>query len=193
MCKKSFREKLFKLLGCKAKREIADKEQQWKQEVENMTHEELLAYWGITEEQYEAGFRKMMEKVHKFNEEVHPSLKLVMKRKWYDMIENGVKKEEYRDITAYYIKRIFRFKSFDGTMTTDSARFLESRPAMLKYMIKSGELVQRHDRVTMFDGYEKDRRRQTFMFDVSIGCGHERWGAEPGKEYIVLSLGEKMP
>lgn len=28
-------------------------------------------------------------------------LKLVLKKKWYDMIASGIKKEEYRDATEY--------------------------------------------------------------------------------------------
>lgn len=34
------------------------------------------------------------------------SLKLVLKKKWYDMIASGEKTEEYREITDYWIKRI---------------------------------------------------------------------------------------
>ena len=33
-------------------------------------------------------------------------LTLPIKKKWFDMIESGEKKEEYRDITPYYEKRI---------------------------------------------------------------------------------------
>lgn len=33
-------------------------------------------------------------------------LDLVLKRKWYDMIESGEKTEEYRDITGYWFSRI---------------------------------------------------------------------------------------
>lgn len=34
------------------------------------------------------------------------TLKLVLKKKWYDMIASGEKTEEYRDVTDYWIKRI---------------------------------------------------------------------------------------
>lgn len=34
------------------------------------------------------------------------TLKLVLKKKWYDMILSGVKKEEYREIKDYYKSRI---------------------------------------------------------------------------------------
>jgi hypothetical protein len=32
-------------------------------------------------------------------------LHLVLKAQWYNLIEQGEKKEEYRDITPYYDKR----------------------------------------------------------------------------------------
>lgn len=34
------------------------------------------------------------------------TLHLILKGKWYDMIERGEKKEEYRELTPYWMKRI---------------------------------------------------------------------------------------
>lgn len=34
-------------------------------------------------------------------------LHLVLKHKWYDMIEEGIKKEEYRKLGSFYKKRIW--------------------------------------------------------------------------------------
>lgn len=34
------------------------------------------------------------------------TLHLVLKSKWYDMIDRGEKKEEYRENTSYWMKRI---------------------------------------------------------------------------------------
>lgn len=39
-------------------------------------------------------------------------LHLVLKRKWYDMIASGEKKEEYRATTPYWTKRILEKKDF---------------------------------------------------------------------------------
>lgn len=33
-------------------------------------------------------------------------LHLVLKKQWYDLIENGIKKEEYREIKPYWSKRL---------------------------------------------------------------------------------------
>jgi len=42
-------------------------------------------------------------------------LHLVLKSEWYDMIEGGVKTEEYREIKPYWTKR---FRNFDFTHVT---------------------------------------------------------------------------
>lgn len=34
------------------------------------------------------------------------TLHLILKGKWYDMIDRGEKKEEYRELTPYWMKRI---------------------------------------------------------------------------------------
>ena len=42
-----------------------------------------------------------------FNEGLNmKTLKLVLKKKWYEMIASGEKTEEYRDVTDYWNKRI---------------------------------------------------------------------------------------
>lgn len=37
------------------------------------------------------------------------TLDLVLKSKWFDMIFNGIKKEEYREIKPYWVKRFTTF------------------------------------------------------------------------------------
>lgn len=38
------------------------------------------------------------------------TLSLVLKHKWYDMIDSGEKKEEYREIKPYWEKRLIDYK-----------------------------------------------------------------------------------
>ena len=45
-------------------------------------------------------------------------LNLPLKAKWYNMIENGEKKEEYREIKPYWIKRLL-----DGGKKFDIVKF----------------------------------------------------------------------
>lgn len=93
-------------------------------------------------------------------------LKLVLKRKWWDMIASGEKKEEYRDFNDYWKNRLLEKGKWD---------------------------LKEFDRVTFYLGYSKNRPSMTFRL-VAILCGQGRpeWGAEPGKEYFVIRLGEKV-
>lgn len=93
-------------------------------------------------------------------------LKLVLKRKWYDMIASGEKKEEYREFTDYWKNRLLEKGSWD---------------------------VRLFDTVTFYLGYAKDRPSMTFRFmALGYGEGKPEWGAEKGKEYFIIKLGERI-
>ena len=89
------------------------------------------------------------------------TLKLVLKEKWYRMIERGEKLEEYREIKPFY-DRLFR-------------------------------AVVIYDKVTFYLGYAKNRPQMTFSVrDICRCTGREDWGAEKGKKYYVIKLGERL-
>ena len=100
------------------------------------------------------------------------TLTLPLKRKWFDMIKTGIKKEEYREIKPYYEKR-----------------FLEPLSSRL---FRNGETgVKLFDTLVFTLGYPKagdTERRLTFKNPrIRIGTGRTDWGAEPGKQYFVIS------
>ena len=96
-------------------------------------------------------------------------LKLVLKKKWYDMIESGVKLEEYRDIKKYWTTRL-----------VDDIQ--ESQPKFKKI-----------ETVTFYLGYAKNRPKMQFkVVGVCVGAGVPEWGAELGKNYYVIKLGERL-
>ena len=87
------------------------------------------------------------------------TLKLVLKKKWYDMIESGEKKEEYRDFSEYWKSR----------------------------------LLKPYDAVTFYLGYAKERPSMTYrLICIGYGEGRPEWGAEPGKKYFIIRLGERL-
>lgn len=104
-------------------------------------------------------------------------LKLPIKKKWFDMILSGEKKEEYREHTKYYKGRFFNL--FDIIDECD------------------GELINPFDenpeREIMFrNGYSKDSPSFIAKCSLSIGTGKEEWGAEKDKQYFVLTIHEIM-
>lgn len=104
-------------------------------------------------------------------------LTLPIKKKWFDMILSGEKKEEYREHTKYYKGRFFNL--FDIIDECD------------------GELINPFDenpeREIMFrNGYSKDSPSFIAKCSLSIGTGKEEWGAEKDKQYFVLTIHEIM-
>ena len=97
------------------------------------------------------------------------TLTLSLKRKWFDMIKVGVKKEEYREINRYWIARLVAaMVPFTGTVLS----------------------FKNFDSLVFTLGYPKsDDTERRLMFKnprIRIGTGRPEWGAEPGKLYFVI-------
>ena len=103
------------------------------------------------------------------------TLHLNLKAKWYDMIESGIKKEEYREIKPFWEKRLFE---------------------KIQYIDENGEtvdakMVKHYDVVKFIYGYTK--RSMKFTLDnIVINTGNPDWGAEEGVKYFVIKLGERI-
>lgn len=110
-------------------------------------------------------------------------LHLNLKRKWFDMIKSGEKKEEYREITEFW-RRYFHIMP---------DQYKEVLPFKNKILINiKGRLYPPHSVTICFsNGYSKNRK-QIFVKcnDVKIDYGYEKWGAEKNIIYYVLSLGD---
>ena len=125
------------------------------------------------------------------------SLKLTLKKKWYDLIKSGVKYHEYREITPYWLKRLFLFDA-DGNgrrlvpVDDDFCKeFLLQDDGIrtVKKMIEDKLLVPKHVEVTFYNGYAKDRPAfKAKIHYININQGVTVLGAEPGKEYFVISI-----
>lgn len=85
-------------------------------------------------------------------------LTLTIKKKWFDMILSGKKKEEYREIKPYYISRFI--KHIDRT------------PFWVKFI----------------NGYSRTSPTFTALVQVKCGIGKFEWGAEANREYFILSI-----
>lgn len=97
-------------------------------------------------------------------------LTLPIKKKWFDMILSGKKKEEYREVKPYWLER---FRTI-GLIGLDHGVFA--------YVLDNTADVE------FRNGYQKDAPRLMAMVKLRVGPGKEEWGAEPGKEYLVLEI-----
>ena len=112
-------------------------------------------------------------------------LHLVLKSKWYDMIEIGIKKEEYREVKPYWIKRLCdEFYTDERCVTCIQDRCLECLHKFNRYECKH------YDAVCFSYGYTK--RKMVFEIkEISIGKGNPKWGA-PDKEVFVIKFGKRI-
>lgn len=88
---------------------------------------------------------------------------LPIKKKWFDMIKSGEKKEEYREIKPYYDSRFSKYN------------------IRADYYKPIGTVLFRN-------GYSKSSPTLKCNVECAIDTGKTEWGAEPGKLYYVLKI-----
>lgn len=68
-------------------------------------------------------------------------LYLSLKKEWYNLIDDGVKTEEYREIKSYWVKRLLCMKN-DKIDATNVVYILTEAPyEVLESIIKSDEFI----------------------------------------------------
>lgn len=102
-------------------------------------------------------------------------LHLTLKKKWFDMIASGEKKEEYRELKDYWCNRFCTKEWYKYEY-----EFLEK--AINKY----------YDVVVFRHGYAKNAPTITVQCKgISIGRGKHEWGA-PSFEAFIIKLGNVL-
>lgn len=89
-------------------------------------------------------------------------LVLPIKKQWFEMIVNGEKKEEYREIKPYYDKRLGHFTKGTGKVTT----------------------------IILRNGYNYNSPSIKCKCTVEIGEGKKEWGADPDINYYIIKIVE---
>jgi len=113
-------------------------------------------------------------------------LHLTLKKKWFDMIASGEKKEEYREIKPYWIARLV-----DGLGHPTNYETVHGFSFMWKgvgpFSMDSAEF---YNAVKFTNGYGKNSPTVTLeVKDIVADFGKEKWGAELHKPYFVIKLG----
>lgn len=103
-------------------------------------------------------------------------LTLPIKKKWFDMILSGEKKEEYREIKPYYETRF-------------ANDLIKRHPYSYECPIEAINDIERQEYNVIFkNGYRKDSPKIKCSCYIFKGYGKPKWGAEPDKEYYVLKI-----
>jgi len=126
-----------------------------------------------------------------------------LKTKWYRMIESGEKTEEYRELTPYFMVRLFEMNDDEvtgnyGPISKKTAQDIVNHPEcseILSEAIECYDIRARYTHVQFSLGYPKkgdESRRMTFeLKGIEYREGREEWGAEKGKKYLVEVLGRR--
>ena len=104
------------------------------------------------------------------------TLHLSLKKEWYNMIESGIKTEEYREIKPFWCKRLIH--DYDESMEEFGAIIFDDKN------------FKQYDVVKFSYGYTK--RTMTFEIEnISVGYGNKEWGA-PDNIVFIIKLGKRI-
>lgn len=126
------------------------------------------------------------------------SLRLPLKKKWFDMTKAGAKTEDYREINYYWFKRFFDLEEdTEWTdwlgLTADLKKSYHGHCSVEDCLSFHGVKFKKFHENVMTLGYPKsgDTERELILphKGIEIRAGKQEWGAEPGKLYFVIMHG----
>lgn len=107
-------------------------------------------------------------------------LHLNLKKKWFDLIDKGIKKEEYREIKPYWEKRLIDYKALK-----DHYQAIALKRYMLGIWTDVCKAFPKgYTHVLIRYGYTK----QFIIFtigEIKFGIGNPDWGAPSDSVFII--------
>lgn len=109
-------------------------------------------------------------------------LYLTLKKQWFDLINSGIKTEEYREIKPYWIKRLTKCK---GNCDKINCWSCLTRTSI-------GFHPSNYTHVHFRHGYAKEAPVMKFEISgITIGCGNPDWGGAD-KDVFIIKLGKRI-
>jgi len=111
-------------------------------------------------------------------------LHLTIEKKWFEMIASGEKKEEYRALSQYWIKRLLEHSNIKSS---------DNIHEFLNENNNKDFCFKRFDYVHFFNGGYFSEKLPNFMVkleSISIGFPNPQWIYEPSMKCLILKLGE---
>jgi len=110
---------------------------------------------------------------------IHLNLKSV----WFDLILDGKKKEEYREIKPFFQKMFCTF-------FLNSCNVCNNKDCPTCFKTSGSSKHKDYKTITFSNGYSKNRRQFVIeLLSIKIDTGKQEWGAKPNEKYFVLQLG----
>jgi hypothetical protein len=125
------------------------------------------------------------------------NLQMSLKKRWFEMTKAGIKTEDYREITPYWIKRLTD-NVIDLTIEEIQAGLCALRDGYSEDHVYNcyGFWFKPFIKNRMTLGYpksdDKDRILELEHEGIEIRQGNPDWGAESGKNYFVIKHGKKI-
>lgn len=118
------------------------------------------------------------------------TLHLPLKAKWYEMIDSGVKTEEYRILSSHWVQRLLELANGRRLKWIDAFP-LSFHSIDIKNSMEMGVLKFRQFDAAKF-AYGYTKRTMTFEIEsITIGKGNPEWGA-PTEEVFIIKLGKRV-
>lgn len=121
------------------------------------------------------------------------NLQMSLKKQWFEMTKAGIKTEDYREITPYWVKRLFHTEKLTNWFVNDFVREFSYHGDELGFIEKFGKHFVTN---TMTLGYPlKTDTARILKFKhegIEIRTGVSEWGAEPDKLYFVIKHGDRI-
>ena len=126
------------------------------------------------------------------------TLRLSLKKEWFELTKSGIKTEDYREINSYWIKRLMEsiienIEQSDYYFAISS--LIDGYTQEQVYNIY-GVKFKHFDTTILTLGYPKNTDTERIIeFEnkgIEIGCGKHEWGAEPDKLYFVIKHGKRI-
>lgn len=118
------------------------------------------------------------------------TLHLVLQHRWYDMIESGEKKEEYRACSPYWRRRLVWCFSPDD-ISCMSERCTACSCCVLQDEKNYDEMLKKYDFVVFHRGYT-DTTMKWSIKDITLGLGKIEWGAPALAPVFIIRLGNRI-
>ena len=113
-------------------------------------------------------------------------LYLPLKKEWYEMIEAGIKKEEYREFKPYWLQRLMLWADGERIDKISAERVMEHPIGTFEW----GPQFKDYDAVCFSYGYTR-RRMLWECKGIDFGRGRPEWGAPDHKTFII-KLGNRL-
>lgn len=117
-------------------------------------------------------------------------LDLPLKKEWYDMIESGIKTEEYREIKPYWEKRLLDYKRIKRYVEDNRKELFAKRLLFPNRQViedACGSFQRGYTHVRFRYGYTK-RTMLREIESITIGHGNPDWGAPSDRRVFIIKL-----